>query len=128
MNEYELQMCVQIFRECTERNCSARATRVKQNISMLIEGMEKLVPDYDQLNWKHKERYSGLTLTFPYFQVKSATNGKQPIVTHSRTRRAVLSSQFNDTTQGESSSQNSQPSAHSKHSKKPSTAYWLSSP
>lgn len=69
-----------------------------------------------------------LTLTFPYFQVKRTTAGRQAMTQHSNISMAVLMSQFKDTTQGEPSTQDSQPSAQGRHSKESSTAYWLSSP
>lgn len=68
------------------------------------------------------------TFTWPYFQVKRATAGRQAMMQHSRISIAVRISQFRDTTQGEPSSQNSHPSAHGRHSNTPLSAYWLFSP
>lgn len=74
------------------------------------------------------EAFRLLTFTLPYFQVKRATAGRQAMTQHSRMRIAVLINQFKDTTHGESSSQDSQPSAQGRHSNTPSTSYWFSSP
>lgn len=69
------------------------------------------------------EAFRLLTFTLPYFQVKRATAGRQAMTQHSRMRIAVLINQFKDTTHGESSSQDSQPSAQGRHSNTPSTSY-----
>lgn len=82
--------------------------------------------------WHSRVRYEmkdwSLTLTFPNFQVKSMTAGRHAMMQHSRIKIAVLMSQLRETTQGEPSSQYSHPSAHGRHSKTPSSPYWLSSP
>lgn len=67
-----------------------------------------------------------LTLTFPYFHVNRTTAGRQAMMQHSSIRIAVRINQFNETTHGEPSSHDSHPSAQGRHSKIPSTAYWLS--
>lgn len=66
------------------------------------------------------------TLTLPYFQVKRTTTGRQQMMTQDKMRIAVRNTQFRDTTQGRSSSQYSQPSAHCRHSNIPGSLYWLS--
>ena len=68
----------------------------------------------------------GPTLTLPYFQVKRTTTGRQHMMTQDKMRIAVRMTQFRDTTQGRSSSQDSQPSAHCRHSNIAESLYWLS--
>lgn len=69
-----------------------------------------------------------ITLTFPYFHVKTTTIGRQQMMMQERTRIVVRITQSRDTTQGRSSSQDSHPSGHGKHSNTPSLPYWFSSP
>jgi hypothetical protein len=68
----------------------------------------------------------GPTFTLPYFQVNRTTTGRQHMMTQDKIRIAVRMTQFRDTTQGRSSSQNSQPSAHCRHSNIVASLYWLS--
>ena len=58
-----------------------------------------------------------LTVTFRYFHVKTMTAGRNAITTHPKISIADLISQFKDKTQGESSSQDSHPSAQGRHTK-----------
>ena len=68
----------------------------------------------------------GPTLMLPYFQVNRTTTGRQHMMTQDKIRIAVRMTQFRDTTQGRSSSQDSQPSAHCRHSNIAVSLYWLS--
>lgn len=68
------------------------------------------------------------TFTFPYFHVNTTTIGKQQITIQDSTKIVVRITQSSDTTHGRSSSQDSQPSGHGKHSNTPILPYWFSSP
>lgn len=86
--------------------------------------MERLNLDLNKL---HSLR-SWPTFTFPYFQVNATTIGKQQMTMQDNTRIVVRITQSRDTTQGRSSSQDSHPSGHGKHSNTPIFPYWFSSP
>lgn len=68
------------------------------------------------------------TLTCWYLNVKKAAGGRNPIIAHAITRILVLMGQLSAATHGEESLQESQPSAHGKHSKATRFLYMELSP
>ncbi len=57
-----------------------------------------------------------LTFTCWNRKVKCSSGGKNPITAHAKIKMDVRIGQFSSATQGDASSQTSQPSAHGRHS------------